>query len=397
MGKRSMERKDVTRVEQKTYVTTPRLVLGCGAFAQAGEEMARLGGSRVFVLAGGHAVREGKTEALERDLRGRGMESAVFDGIEPDPSCETLEKALAAAREFGADAVVGLGGGSPLDLAKAVSVLLTNEGAIRSFFGVDLVTQRGLPKVLIPTTAGTGTEVTAVAIFSDHKEKLKMGIVSPFLVPDAAILDPELTLSVPPLVTAYTGMDALVHAMEAYTSVNATSLSDMYAEQAMKLLFPNIRTAYADGRNLAARSAMMEGSMLAGKAFAIAGTTATHAFAYPIGAEFPIPHGMANALMVVEVYQFNLVGNLLKFARIADLAGEAVDGLPLREAAQTLVASLRELVADLALPTHLRDFGVKKSDIPRLAAGVLKVTRLLGNNPRRLTLEDAEAIYHRVL
>ena len=397
MGKRSMERKDVTRVEQKTYVTTPRLVLGCGAFAQAGEEMARLGGSRVFVLAGGHAVREGKTEALGRWLRDRGMEIAVFDDIEPDPSCETLEKALGAAREFGADAVVGLGGGSPLDMAKAVSVLLTNEGPLQSFFGVDLVSRRGLPKLLIPTTAGTGTEVTAVAIFSDHKEKLKMGIVSPFLVPDAAILDPELTLSVPPLVTAYTGMDALVHAMEAYTSVNATSLSDMYAEQAMKLLFPNIRTAYADGRNLAARSAMMEGSMLAGKAFAIAGTTATHAFAYPIGAEFPIPHGMANALMVVEVFQFNLVGNLLKFARIADLAGEAVDGLPLREAAQTLVASLRELVADLALPTHLRDFGVKKSDLPRLAAGVLKVTRLLGNNPRRLTLEDAEAIYHRVL
>lgn len=397
MGRCATERKDVTGVEQKTYVTTPRLVLGCGTFSRAGEEMGRLGASRVFVLAGGHAVREGKTEALGRWLRDRGMEIAVFDDIEPDPSCETLEKALEAAREFGADAVVGLGGGSPLDMAKAVSVLLTNEGPLQSFFGVDLVSRRGLPKLLIPTTAGTGTEVTAVAIFSDHKEKLKMGMVSPFMVPDAAILDPELTLSVPPLVTAYTGMDALVHAMEAYTSVNATSLSDMYAEQAMKLLFPNIRAAYADGRNLAARSAMMEGSMLAAKAFAIAGTTATHAFAYPIGAEFPIPHGMANALMVVEVFQFNLVGNLLKFARIADLAGEAVEGLPLREAAQMLVESLRELVADLTLPTHLREFGVKKSDIPRLAAGVLKVTRLLANNPRQLTQGDAEAIYSRVL
>ena len=215
--------------------------------------------------------------------------------------------------------------------------------------------------------------------------------------PDVAILDPELTLSVPPLVTAYTGMDALVHAMEAYTSVNATSLSDMYAERALTLLFPHIRGAYADGRNLAARSAMMEGSMLAGKAFAIAGTTATHAFAYPIGAEFPIPHGMANALMVVEVFQFNLLGNLLKFARLAALAGEAVEGLPLREAAQGLVESLRRLVEDLRLPTRLRDFGVKKADIPRLAAGVLKVTRIMANNPRRLELEDAEEIYRRVL
>ncbi|HQF91145.1 MAG TPA: iron-containing alcohol dehydrogenase [Synergistaceae bacterium] len=390
-------RKGVTGLEKKTYVTTPRLVMGCGTFAQAGEEMARLGASRVFVLTGGHAVREGKAGALEKALRDRGMESALFDGIEPDPSCDTLERALEAARKFEADAVVGLGGGSPLDMAKAVSVLLTNEGPLRSFFGVDLLYRRGLPKLLIPTTAGTGTEVTAVAIFSDHKEKLKMGIVSPFMVPDVAILDPELTLSVPPLVTAYTGMDALVHAMEAYTSVNATSLSDMYAERALALLFPHIRAAYADGRNLAARSAMMEGSMLAGKAFAIAGTTATHAFAYPIGAEFPIPHGMANALMVVEVFQFNLLGNLLKFARIADLAGEAVEGLPLRDAAQGLVESLRRLVEDLRLPTRLRDFGVKKADIPRLAAGVLKVTRIMANNPRRLELEDAEEIYRRVL
>ena len=374
-----------------------RVSYGVGVSAQVGERVRALGAERVVVVTDENMERLGTADRICAHLEAAGVDSCVFAGVEPEPSVETTDAVAELAREHDCQAVIGLGGGSCMDVAKAVSVLITNEGSAGAYQGLGLVKVPGVPKIMIPTTAGTGSEVTCTAVLIRKADGFKGSINDDKLYPDTSFLDPELTLSMPPSVTASTGMDALVHAMEAYTSVNATSLSDMYAEQAMKLLFPNIRTAYADGRNLAARSAMMEGSMLAGKAFAIAGTTATHAFAYPIGAEFPIPHGMANALMVVEVFQFNLVGNLLKFARIADLAGEAVDGLPLREAAQTLVASLRELVADLALPTHLRDFGVKKSDLPRLAAGVLKVTRLLGNNPRRLGLEDAEAIYHRVL
>jgi alcohol dehydrogenase class IV len=250
---------------------------------------------------------------------------------------------------------------------------------------------------MVPTTAGTGSEVTPIAILSDEGEKLKKGIISPYLFPSVAILDPELTLGLPPNITASTGMDALIHAIEAYTSVNATDMTDILAFRAMELLYQNIRTAYANGNNLLARSSMMEGSLLAGMAFANAGVTAVHAFAYPIGAEFHIPHGVANTLMLPHVMRFNLLGNLPKFAEISeafDLSTESFDGL---RAAEMFVEAIERLAEDLRVPRHLAEFGVTEGDISRLAEGVMKVTRLLANNPRTLTLEDAKEIYKRAL
>ena len=251
--------------------------------------------------------------------------------------------------------------------------------------------------ILIPTTAGTGSEVTPIAILSDEHEKLKKGIVSPRLFPAVAILDPELTLGVPPEVTAATGLDALIHAMEAFTSKNANSISDVLARQAMKLIFENIRKAYANGEALEVRTNMLEGSLLAGMAFANAGVTAVHAFAYPIGAEFHIPHGIANSIMLPPVMEFNMMGNLEKFAEMAEIFGEPVDGLNQRERARRMVKAIRELADDLRIPKRLREFGVFEHHIPRLAQGVMKVTRLLANNPRRITQADAEDIYREVL
>jgi len=259
------------------------------------------------------------------------------------------------------------------------------------------VKRAGLPTILVPTTAGTGSEVTPIAILSDDGEKLKKGIVSPYLFPRAAILDPELTLALPPAVTAATGMDALIHAVEAYTSKNASNLTDMAAIEAMSLISQNIRRAFADGSNIEARSNMLEGSMLAGVAFANAGVTAVHAFAYPIGAEFHIPHGIANSIMLIPVMEFNMMANFSKFADMAEILGGDTEGLTEREAAFEAIEVLRDLAEDLQIPSALSEFGIKESDIPGLAAGVMKVTRLLANNPRQLTLADAEAIYRKVL
>ncbi len=223
---------------------------------------------------------------------------------------------------------------------------------------------------------------------------MKKGVVSSHLFPRLALLDPVLTLGVPPAVTAFTGMDALIHAIEAYTSVNANSLTDHLAFRAIELTFGNLLTAYARGEDLEARSNMLEGSLLAGMAFANAGVTAVHAFAYPLGGEFHhIAHGLANSVMLLPVLRFNMLGNLPKFAEISLALGLSVEDLTDRQAAEEGLDAIEELMIDLNLPLRLRDLKVPEEAIPGMAQGVMKVTRLLANNPRRITLEDAERIY----
>jgi alcohol dehydrogenase len=383
--------------EIRLLQTTPRIVMGPGSLVRIGEEVKRLGASRVMIVTDTGLVETGIVARVEELLRSTVASLSRFDSVEADPRYEIASQAAEIAKESRAELILGIGGGSSLDIAKVAAVLVNNCDPVTAYFGVDMVPKKGLPTILIPTTAGTGSEVTPIAILSDHTEKLKKGIVSPFLFPDTAVLDAELTLGLPPKVTAATGMDALIHAVEAYTSKNASRITDMYALEAMKLIFGNIRTAYANGSNLPARTAMLEGSLLAGIAFANAGVTAVHAFAYPIGAEFHIPHGVANSMMLAPVMEFNILGNLAKFARMAQVFGEDSGGLSQREAAKAAVNALKTLAEDLRIPAHLSSFGVKKEDIPSLAEGVMKVTRLLANNPRELTLEDAEEIYERVL
>ncbi len=384
---------DVLRIFQ----TTPRVIMGPGSLHRVADEVKRLGGTEVMVITDPGLVKTGIAGRAEEFLAGAGLKLSRFDGVEPDPSYETASKAAELIKTSGSDLIVGIGGGSALDVAKVASILVTNADPVTSYFGIDMVPVAGLPTILIPTTAGTGSEVTPIAILSDHSEKLKKGIVSPHLFTRSAILDPELTLGLPPAVTAATGMDALIHAVEAYTSRNATSLTDMLAVEAMRLISRSLRTAFANGSNLDARTHMLEGSLLAGMAFANAGVTAVHAFAYPIGAEFHIPHGVANSMMLAPVMEFNMMGNLNKFARMARIFGESINGLSEREAALKAVAFLRTLAADLRVPNRLSDYGVQEKDVPGLALGVMKVTRLLANNPRDLTLADAEEIYRKVL
>jgi alcohol dehydrogenase len=379
------------------FQTTPRIVMGPGSFSQLPHEVKRLGRQKVMIITDPGLVRTGIVNRLEELLVGDGLTVYRFDDVEPDPRYEIASQAAARTREAGADLVVGIGGGSSLDIAKVASILVTNSDPVSAFFGVDMVPKPGLTTILVPTTAGTGSEVTPIAILSDYDEKLKKGIVSPYLFPAVAMLDAELTVGLPASVTAATGMDALIHAVEAYTSRNATPFTDMLAVEAIRQIFRHIRTAFANGSNLEARGGMLEGSLLAGMAFANAGVTAVHAFAYPIGAEFHIPHGIANSIMLTAVMEFNMLGNLSKFAHMAGLFGENTRGLSERQAAQAAVQGMRTLAGDLKIPGSLAEFGVKDEHIPALAQGVMKVTRLLANNPRELTLQDAEEIYRRVL
>ena len=371
--------------------------MGSGCLSSVAGELARLGASSALVITDPGLMATGIVGRLEDILSQGGIVTTRFDRVEADPPVELADTALAELRRAKAQAVIGIGGGSSLDIAKVVSVMATNEQSVASMFGIDLIKKPGLPLILIPTTAGTGSEVTPIVILSDHHEKLKKGIVSPHLYPSCALLDPELTIGLPPKVTAATGMDALIHAVEAYTSRKATYMSDILAVEAIRIIYGNIRRAFANGEDITARSNMLRGSMLAGMAFANAGVTAVHAFAYPIGAEFHIPHGIANTIMLVPVMRFNMIGNLERFAEIAGFFGIQTADLTTRQAAQAAIDALNELSDDLRVPRNLKDFGVKEEHVPELSAGVMKVTRLLANNPRKLELADAEAIYRAVL
>lgn len=381
----------------KIFSTTPRIVMGPGSVKTIGAEVKAKGAKRVLIVTDKGVIGAGLLKSIEESFKAAKIKYDIFDKVEPDPRYEIVADCVKMAENARAQMLVGIGGGSPMDITKTAAIMLTNKGPIGAYFGINLIPKPGLPTILIPTTAGTGSEVTPIAILSDEGEKLKKGIVSPYLFPAIGILDPELTIGLPPQVTAATGMDALIHAIEAYTSINASTITDMYCIKAIELLYKNIRIAFAKGDNLDARTAMMEGALLAGIAFANAGVTAVHAFAYPIGAEFHIPHGIANTLMLPHVIRFNVLGNLEKFAQLAKPFGLPTEGLDNLAIVDKVVAAIDRLADDIRVPRHLADFGVKEKDIPMLADGVMKVTRLLANNPRTLTLDDAKRIYKAAL
>ncbi|MGA2316807.1 MAG: iron-containing alcohol dehydrogenase [Thermodesulfobacteriota bacterium] len=375
------------------FRTTRRILFGLGAVEKIGTEAQLLKAKKVLIITDPGVIQAGLLESVEKSLQSVGLPFVIFDGVEPDPRIEVVEKSVEKTKKEGIDLIIGFGGGSSLDIAKVTSIMITNTGKIDSFFGIDLVPNPGVPVILIPTTAGTGSEVTPIAILSDTKEKLKKGIVSPTLFPEVAIVDPKLTIGLPPSVTAFTGMDALTHAIEAYYSINATNLSDLFALKAMELLSKNLRMAYAHGENLPARTNMMEGSLLAGIAFANAGVGAVHAFAYPLGGEFHLAHGLTNTLMLPYVMRYNILGCPHKFAQMAKAFGEKVERISELVGAEIAVRFIERLSEDIRVPRRLRDVGIPEDAIPRLAEAAMKVTRLLANNPRKVILEDAVVIY----
>ncbi|MBW8300628.1 MAG: iron-containing alcohol dehydrogenase [Hydrogenophaga sp.] len=377
------------------FNTTPQVVFRPGAAADFASVVAGRCGTRTLVVTDPGLRRLGLCDPALGSLEQAGLVVTVFDRVEADPSLATVMAAVEAGRAAGVTGVIGFGGGSSLDVAKVVALLLGSGEPIDSAWGVGNAKGPRLPLVLVPTTAGTGSEVTPVSIITVGGEE-KRGVSSPILLPDLALLDPDLTLGLPAPITAATGVDAMVHAIEAYASKNANNnlLSKMLARQALQLLGANVETAVFDGSNRQARGAMLLGSMLAGQAFANSPVAAVHALAYPIGGIFHVPHGLSNALVLPHVLRFNAPDAAALYAEIAvdvfpDLVAE--EGTQGRCAA--FIERLSDLSRRLGLQTRLRDVGIGEADLPRMAKDAMKQTRLLVNNPRDLAEADALAIY----
>ncbi len=371
-----------------------RLVFGQGVAAQLADEAKLLGAKRLLVVADPQVIAAGVAEPALESLKKAGIKFEVFSSFTREPEPSEADAAAALGKELKAQAVAGIGGGSALDLAKAASVLITNPGQATDYVGLDLVKVPGLPSLMLPTTAGTGSEVTFTAVFTRRSDKFKGGINGRMLYPHTAILDPLLTVSCPAYVTAITGMDALTHAMEAYTSRAATPISDLNALAAIELIGDNLRQAVAHGGNLEARQNMLLGSYLAGLALAQAGVGAVHAMAYPLGAFYDIPHGEANATLLPFVLRFNLMACPERFATMAATLAELPGDLTTREEAEACVQEVMELSYDIGIPENLVKLGVPRQDIPAMAAKAMTVARPIANNPRQVTAADLEGIYN---
>ncbi|MDF2837517.1 MAG: alcohol dehydrogenase, partial [Paenibacillus sp.] len=338
-------------------------------------------------------VRSGALDTLQRQLDKRGIGYRCSLEVKPEPTIENLETVYGSHREDGYDVVIALGGGSVLDAAKVLSVLPANDVSIVSMLGVDAIEKPGLPTVLIPSTSGTGSEVTPNAIVTLPEQELKTGIVSRHLLPRLVILDPLLTLTLPPAITAATGMDAFTHAFESFISRKANPISDMYALEAMRLISGNIEIAYNEGKNVQAREAMLLASTYGGMALSSAGTAAVHAMAYPIGAKYNIPHGTANSMLLPHVTSFNLDAIEPRMPKVAAALGFVERAGGSGKAAPYVLGRIDEWTKALRIPQTLEAFGAKRDHIPELAAAAARVTRLMDNNPKPMTIEQIEEVY----
>lgn len=379
------------------FTTVASLTVSDGAVrtlgALLGERHAR---SRLCLVTDKFLHDSGLLDAPLASLSAAGFTVMVIDDVVADPPEDVVLACAARARHFGAQLVVGLGGGSSMDVAKLVAVLAASDQPLSDMYGVGKVRGPRLPLVQIPTTAGTGSEVTPIAIVTTGAHT-KSGIVSPVLYADWAILDASLTVGLPPQATAATGIDAVVHAIEAYTSARLKNpLSDALAREALRLLTANVLKACADGSDRAARQAMLLGATLAGQAFANAPVAAVHALAYPLGGHFHVPHGLSNALVLTEVLTFNLTHAEDLYAELADCVGAPGESPAPGDRARDFIDYIDRLIAATGIARRLRDVGVGRTDLDRLASDALEQQRLLVNNPREVTLADARAIYARV-
>lgn len=381
-------------ITQSFTVTQPtRIQFGPGSINDLATTVKDFNGTNVFLVVDPGLVKAGLIAKITAPLKKAKIPFTVYDNIDPEPGLKLADKGKKIAKEAGCDCVVGVGGGSAMDVAKAVAILLTNGGKAVDYLGLGLIKKPGVPKIMVPTSSGTGAEVTFTAVFINEKTGSKGGMNGDPLYPDAAILDPELTLSLPPHVTAFTGIDALTHALEAYTSTQAHPISEMYSLEAIGLIADNLAAAYANGGNLEARSAMLMGSLLGGKALATAGVGLVHAMAYPMGGMFGVPHGLANAVLLPYVIEYNLIGNMEKFAILAEVLGQNTNDLTLRESANLCVEALFDLNNDVGIPATLKDLDIPFEKIPEMAKIALTVTRPVENNPRQPTLDEVIAIY----
>lgn len=377
-----------------TFNTPPSLVAGPGAVREIASLVRPVLGDRVLLVTDKGLRRLGLVDPVLRQLAVAGIAVAIFDDVAADPPEENALVGVQIAKRHRATGVLALGGGSPMDVAKVIALIARSNEPLSSIYGVNIAKGPRMPLVAVPTTAGTGSEATPIAILTTGQAE-KKGVVSPLLLPDMAILDAELTLGLPKAVTAATGIDAMVHAIEAYASGSANNnpVSRALAREALRLLGANIRKVVADGSDRDARAAMLLGSFLAGQAFANSPVAAVHALAYPIGGHFHVPHGLSNALVLPHVLRFNLTIADRLYAEIATDAFPELAQIPAEKRGQAFVLMLERLSKELELPQKLRDVGIPQEAISVLTRDAMKQTRLLINNPRPVSEADARAIY----
>jgi alcohol dehydrogenase len=368
-----------------------KLITGQGAVEQLAGELTRLNITNPLIVTDAALLKSGTVEHVIGQLGERRY--GIFGEVQPEPEIAIVEDCARVYRAGGHDGLIGVGGGSAIDIAKSVAAYVGHDGKLEELFGVDLVTRKGPPLIAIPTTAGTGSEVTNVAILSDKAAQLKKGIVSDYMLPDVALVSPLMTLTCPRSVTAASGIDALVHAIEAYLSTNASPITDALAIGAIKLIAKALPKAYAAPANLRAREDMATASLMAGMAFGNAGVGAVHALAYPLGGRFNIAHGVSNALLLPYVMAWNKLACVERFRDIAEAMGIKVADLSDKDAADQAVKAMAEICAAVEIPTGLRGFGVPEDAIPAMAEEACGIERLMRNNPRRLNAQDIEKIY----
>lgn len=338
----------------------------------------------------------GFVDIITRQLNEKGIKVDVNIDTIPEPTVQSIEDISSKIKKAHYDVLIGIGGGSVLDTTKILAVLEKNNNTIKEILGTDLVKYPGTPTILIPTTAGTGSEVTPNAIVTLPEEQLKIGMVSRYLLPKLVLVDPNLTVGLPKAITASTGMDAFIHSLESYISNKANPISDMFAMRSMKLISSSIVEAYENGKSIKARENMILGSLYGGMALTAAGTAAVHALAYPLGGSFKIAHGVANSMLLPHVMEFNMDCIIDRLYDVAEPMG-IERNLPANKVAEKVIERLREWTKILEIPQNLKEYGVKKEDIHGLAVAASKVTRLLGNNPKKLGMQDIENIYNKLL
>lgn len=374
-----------------TILQPQKIVFGSGCIQTFVDDYLSLGFRRLFVLTAPPILP--LIEPAMNRLKENGVSIEVCHDILAEPSLNDFYKILDSAREFRADSVVGIGGGSVLDVAKLVAAFIDSDQKAEDCFGTGFIKKKGLWLACLPTTAGTGSEVSPNAILLDERDRLKKGIVSPYLLADTAYVDPKLTMTVPSKVTADTGMDALTHCIEAYTNKFAHPAVDIYALQGIKLIAANLLRAVRDGSDTEAREAMSLGSLYGGLVLGPVNTAAVHALSYPLGGEFHIPHGLSNAILLPSVMKFNRPANLRKYAEVAIACG-APQGKDDNETAQNGVDFIYELSKAVGIPQKLSDLNIPQSAVDSMAKAAMEVQRLLKNNPREVTEQDARDIYN---
>lgn len=373
------------------------MLVGSGAAEQVGAHCRQRGLKRGLIVTDQIMQKIGLVEKVEAILGQHDITSVVYAGVNSEPVVEFVQEGLNLYKENNCDFLVAVGGGSPIDTAKAISVMTTNPGSIEQYKGIGKIGTPGAPLVALPTTAGTGSEATVYTVITDTKTDVKMLIGSPYLMPDIAVVDPLLTLSSPPGVTAATGVDALVHAIEAYVSVKSQPMSDIFCISAIELISQNIRQAWSNGNNQDAREKVMLGALQAGIAFSNSSVALVHGMSRPIGAYFHIAHGVSNAALLGVVTEFSLIGNPVRYAHIAKAMGEQTDGLAYMDAADLAVKAINRLIKDIKVPS-LRELGVEEEKLMRLAPSMADAAIDSGspaNNPRKPTKQEIIELYNR--